>query len=415
MRRQISHIFPAKKVIIQQRGEVSHFKMGRFVQWLLFIAVVISVAWTVFASNAFFAQKAHIHAQQAQIQQEQALLEKSQAEFEEKLAELNNKLTALKKEQGLMQNMVDTLPMLAPEDDASAPQAQNTSTENTSAADDTAVATSITIESIDANKNDTQSIEVEQSPATEPTTEQKPESEPENTPPPLLSFETVKDALEAYDATLSQQFAEMDAKLAARQAHIESALSNAGIQAEQLKAAFNARTQAQGGPFNGVPLEGLEPHLMALTDKVAEVALLEQIITTVPSKMPADSYYVSSGYGIRKDPITGKRAFHKGVDLAGWPKTNVRAAAPGVITRAGINGGFGRFIEIEHQNGFRTRYGHLHKLLVKKGDMVSADSVIGLMGSTGRSTATHLHYEVIYNGKNVNPLKINKALTDVFE
>ncbi|WP_462171063.1 M23 family metallopeptidase [Pseudoalteromonas xiamenensis] len=111
--------------------------------------------------------------------------------------------------------------------------------------------------------------------------------------------------------------------------------------------------------------------------------------------------------------MTGQRAFHKGVDLAGWHKTRIFAPADGTVVRAGRNGGYGNFIELQHANGVKTRFGHLHTIKVEKGQQVTKQDVIALMGSTGRSTSTHLHYEVLHNDKHINPIKLTKALSSV--
>ncbi|MFT6209239.1 MAG: murein DD-endopeptidase MepM/ murein hydrolase activator NlpD, partial [Colwellia sp.] len=133
----------------------------------------------------------------------------------------------------------------------------------------------------------------------------------------------------------------------------------------------------------------------------------------IPVIFPAKDYYISSLFGIRKDPMLKHPAMHKGIDMAGWLKTEIFASADGTVRRAGINGSYGRFIEIDHHNGFMTRFGHLHKIKVKKGQEISKDDVIGLMGSSGRSTSTHLHYEVLFNNKQINPLSLIKALKNV--
>ena len=101
--------------------------------------------------------------------------------------------------------------------------------------------------------------------------------------------------------------------------------------------------------------------------------------------------------------------------MAGWRNTEIFVPAKGVVKRAGNNGGFGKFIEIQHDNGFVTRYGHLAKIMVKRGEHVQKDQVIGLMGSTGRSTSTHLHYEILHNKKHINPLKLTKAFENVLQ
>ena len=140
---------------------------------------------------------------------------------------------------------------------------------------------------------------------------------------------------------------------------------------------------------------------------------LETALQSVPVKLPAKDYYISSLYGYRKDPMSKRRSMHKGIDMAGWKGTKIFTPANGMVRRAGHNGSYGLFIEIDHQNGFLTRYGHLSKIKVHKGQTLTKDDLIGLMGSTGRSSGTHLHYEILFENKQINPLKLIKALKDV--
>ena len=132
----------------------------------------------------------------------------------------------------------------------------------------------------------------------------------------------------------------------------------------------------------------------------------EQLAAT-PCIWPVDApdAWISSGFGYREDPISGKRAFHDGADIVAPVKSPVVATADGVVTEARWDGGLGWVVTIDHGHGYRTRYGHNHKLLAKKGDPVRRGDVIALEGSTGRTTGPHVHYEIIYNGKNVNPYR----------
>jgi hypothetical protein len=128
-----------------------------------------------------------------------------------------------------------------------------------------------------------------------------------------------------------------------------------------------------------------------------------------PSIMPTRGYF-SSGFGYRNDPFTGQRHFHAGLDIAGRTGTPVYATADGKVVTIRVNGGLGKMITVDHGYGFKTRYGHLNRYRVKVGQKVKRGDLIGDMGSTGYSTGPHLHYEVIKNGKHVNPYKyiINK-------
>ena len=122
----------------------------------------------------------------------------------------------------------------------------------------------------------------------------------------------------------------------------------------------------------------------------------------------------TSGYGNRKDPFTGKKQMHAGIDLAAYSGSKIHATADGTVTKAWPSGAYGKLIEIRHAMGYRTRYAHLKKIRVKSGQRVSRGDVIGDMGNTGRSTGTHLHYEIRINGKTINPMKYIKAARNVF-
>ena len=129
----------------------------------------------------------------------------------------------------------------------------------------------------------------------------------------------------------------------------------------------------------------------------------KNILDHTPSIRPTRGW-ISRGFGIKRNPFTGESQPHRGLDLANHRGTPVIASADGRVTMAGRNGGMGKMVVINHGNGFFTRYGHLDKIKVSRRDKVRRGDVIGLMGSTGYSTGPHLHYEVIKNGKSVNPL-----------
>jgi murein DD-endopeptidase MepM/ murein hydrolase activator NlpD len=121
------------------------------------------------------------------------------------------------------------------------------------------------------------------------------------------------------------------------------------------------------------------------------------------SGRPVSWGWVSSPYGKRTDPFTGKPAVHKGVDIAGRAGSDILAVASGVVTWTGERGGYGNMVEITHSDGYVTRYGHNRENLVRAGDLVKKGETIALMGSTGRSTGAHVHYEVYKHGRPVDP------------
>jgi len=127
--------------------------------------------------------------------------------------------------------------------------------------------------------------------------------------------------------------------------------------------------------------------------------------TIRPAGLPVQKGWLSSHFGYRADPFSGKRTFHHGVDIAGKNGSNLGAVTSGIVTIADNKNGYGYLIEIEHGEGYVTRYGHNKEILIKTGDLVKQSDVIAKMGSTGRSTGPHVHFEVLKNGKKINPRK----------
>lgn len=128
-----------------------------------------------------------------------------------------------------------------------------------------------------------------------------------------------------------------------------------------------------------------------------------------PQGRPAAKGWISSHFGKRTDPFTGKQEFHRGVDFAGKYYSDVLAVAGGVVTEARSRSGFGNLVEIDHGNGYVTRYGHNEEMLVEVGDAVKKGQAVAKMGSTGRSTGPHVHFEVLKNGNHVDPMKFIQA------
>jgi len=175
---------------------------------------------------------------------------------------------------------------------------------------------------------------------------------------------------------------------------------------------------AQGGPLEtegiamSVPdfLKSLEELSAQLEDRGKQMAVLETMMMSrnlqaevMPAGRPVNRGWLSSYYGLRTDPFSGRRVHHSGVDFAGRLGSDVVSVAAGVVTFASRRSGYGNLVEINHGNGYVTRYGHNRKILVKVGETVKKGQVIAEMGTTGRSTGPHVHFEVLLNGRAVNP------------
>lgn len=174
-------------------------------------------------------------------------------------------------------------------------------------------------------------------------------------------------------------------------------------------------------PSGGPETEGVSAQIPDLTNMLdnlerrvdlrdAQLAALENVILARklndeihPDGRPVQVGFISSYFGERQDPFTGHEAFHKGIDFAGSRGEDVVAVAAGVVTWAGERSGYGSLVEVSHGNGYITRYGHNQRTLVAVGQTVTRGQPVALMGSTGRSTGPHVHFEVLRNGRQVNP------------
>jgi len=152
--------------------------------------------------------------------------------------------------------------------------------------------------------------------------------------------------------------------------------------------------------------------ILELEDREQQLGVLENILMSshmqeevLPEGRPIKRGWISSYYGMRTNPFTGKLQFHKGMDFAAKSGSDVLAVAGGVVTWSSKRYGYGNLVEINHGNGYMTRYGHNDKNLVEVGDTVNKGQLISLMGSTGRSTGPHVHFEVLKNGRQINPQK----------
>jgi murein DD-endopeptidase MepM/ murein hydrolase activator NlpD len=165
-----------------------------------------------------------------------------------------------------------------------------------------------------------------------------------------------------------------------------------------------------GGPLVAVgnPL-GFETRVRELDEALDLLERMKKEARRLPIANPAPGRAISSTFGVRKDPLLGTPAHHSGMDFRAPVGTPARASAAGTVVKAGWNGGYGRMIEIEHSSGFTTRYAHLSKIGVKEGQVVGGGEVIGKVGSSGRSTGPHLHYEIRRNGEAIDPLRFLRA------
>ena len=185
---------------------------------------------------------------------------------------------------------------------------------------------------------------------------------------------------------------------------------------------LNLKSGHVGGPFVRVkPMSepDLQAAIMELTDAVnlrddylstLEAKILQKSVLKdmLPNSSPVEAAFNSSSYGWRTDPFNGNKAFHEGLDFTANTGTPIKAAADGIVTTAEQTPDYGKIVKIEHGSGLETRYAHASKLLVKLGDRVVKGQIVAQVGSTGRSTGPHLHYEIRLNGNSLDPRKYLK-------
>ncbi len=211
---------------------------------------------------------------------------------------------------------------------------------------------------------------------------------------------------------------------------IEKILFKTGLKIGNSELALNTKNNngqeeggsvAQGGPY--VPLENYSAAEIALknlsdfklldsakfSDKIKRLMSLERLVKFLPLSKPINKDYISSSFGPRVDPITKKMAMHQGIDFVGSKSQEIFSPSTGKVIRAGKYYDYGNVVEIDHGYGITSRYGHLSKVLVDVGQIVNNGDIIGLQGSTGRSTGEHLHYEIRHKGHALNPYKFIKA------
>ncbi len=222
--------------------------------------------------------------------------------------------------------------------------------------------------------------------------------------------EVDRDAARAQDAALAEISGSTRAQIEA----IARVLRTAGLQPERV---LGIRSRNAGGPFVGPAADRAtsDPSLMlaSLGSDLERLRDMRASIRRLPLRAPLDEFNVMSPFGMRRDPFNGQLAMHSGIDLSAPPRTPVLATAAGKVVTAGWSGEYGNLVEIQHDFGLSTRYGHLTRIDVRVGQRIERRQSVGLLGSTGRSTGPHVHYEVLVDGRAVDPIRFLEAARNV--
>jgi len=223
---------------------------------------------------------------------------------------------------------------------------------------------------------------------------------------------SIEGSLDRVEARQSAFLLAMEDRYDAKAKRMRSVLADLGIDAGKLPA--SAARDAVGGPF--IPVRG-KPDAAPFERQLSRIAMarthferLNRALLNVPVRRPMDSdFETSSGFGVRLDPFLRAPAMHSGLDFRAPTGERVRATGAGTVTIASWHGGYGRMVEIDHGNGLTTRYAHLSEVLVRDGQRVQPGQFVGRVGSTGRSTGPHLHYETRLDGEALDPRKFLRA------
>ncbi len=228
---------------------------------------------------------------------------------------------------------------------------------------------------------------------------------------PILPGEPIKTsaAAEAIVAPYKKLEGQQTALATQARALLEQRYAQATTSLRKMGVAPEMVQGGMGGPYepvdaNAVKSSQPDPTFRALFQSWKRLDQLQQGVIAIPSQKPVDVMEFTSGFGVRSDPFRGSAAMHAGVDIPGPYGSTIYATADGVVLRSERAGGYGNLVEIDHGRGIQTRYGHLSASLVIPGQRVKRGEPIARMGSTGRSTGTHLHYEVRLDGHAVNPM-----------
>jgi len=401
--------FPDRQVYMRTQGEVRFIPLSSAFQIFLSALFIVFVAWVIYSSTRVLLRDTIIEAKDGQINE----LNSQNAEQEQSIERLQGTLMDQALELEERSDYLLGLVEADPSGELSSGLVENPPAENKDTDADQDKTSALVLPASGADHRGLMQVFFSQASAA-------PGPLPEN------DFEHLLEARLSRIATRQDRAAATLARFAERKlAEFDDILAPYKIKAEDLAraATLDLSGPAQGGPYMPEPASGeqLTASIMDqktapypdLNDQWAELIKVYSGMQSVPLLYPVVDFYQSSRFGRRTDPITEKSAWHSGVDLAGWPGTEIFAPTSGVVTKAGQWGNYGNMVEVDHGNGFKTRYAHLRKIKVKRGQRVVMGEVLGEMGCSGRCVSTHLHYEVFFNNNLRNPQPFMEPQDDV--
>ena len=425
-KRFVDHAFPERQIHLRTRGRIRFFKIPQWVQVSTAVFAVLFTGWVGYSTFSYIQHDEIVGAKNTQIADARKAYDDLLSDvtaYQRRFAELTREL---EDNHNLMLSLVERNATLQRNLSTVEKRLENTESER----ENVAGAREVLRDKLSRLEGDMRSLST------------KNFSLRDN----LMSVETdlqsvVRERDDAHrrNAGLQSQVAQLEDRLNNLQVaqdvavekmtertmayigSLEKLVEIAGIEVDSLLASSDGIVGkvAQGGPFIPIKPEEAGGQLMKkltrLDDHLGQWETLQAVMARLPLAAPLNTYYVTSSFGKRRDPMNKRWSAHYGVDFGGPMRSTVYAPASGVVTKAGTKGRYGRFIEINHGSGIVTRYGHLHKILVKRGDKIEFRQKIAQLGNSGRSTGPHLHYEIVFNGKPKDPMRFIKAGRHVFQ
>ncbi|PHS27759.1 MAG: peptidase M23 [Robiginitomaculum sp.] len=395
-REVLEHIFPERQIYHRSNGEVRYLSLSTRIQIIASGAAIIAVLWFGYATASVFLSGHLLSSQSRQAfasrMHFQRLVAEARAKEASTQALLDNRTTAFTTAANDIERRLDTLKLLLDQTDNSA------------------------LDTLLPGPNGVSKLVMNAA-----SEDQTPRQSRTLTEVKQVDLKSIKDPIERlawlHDKE-SRILRTAEERAEARIEGMQAVLSMTGLSLDDIISQDNSKI---GGPLialNESQLFGealsldknFTRRVARLTGRVAKAEQLEDMLRDVPLREPLlVEHRKTSGFGTRIDPITHRAAHHSGQDFGAFRLAPITATADGTVTYAGWRTGYGRLVEIDHGFGFKTRYAHMAKIKVKRGQKVTFGQQVGSMGTSGRSTGVHLHYEVWFKGKPYDPQKFLKA------
>ncbi len=430
--------FKPRDLLIREQDKIAFCSLSAGKQWGIFLIFCVVAVWGVFTSFYFFRYSAVSAAKDTELNKVQTEYDNLQGEmlaFADHLKQVVSQIDDNRREIETLQQEITA----ASADTVKVHKADETASLETKAEDDRALRLA---EQADRLKNETVLVRERLAGLAEHGAAEIPSKD-------NVSFHQVllqRDIAAAESRALQEKVRKLEKQISGMQetqilvfrkmaslaggnidmiendlSGIRTSLARTGLGMETLlnRIRRNKETVGLGGPFIPAPMSKPRHHLnislVSLNQRLDRWYDLTTLQNVLPIGKPIERIRVTSPFGSRGDPFQGAPAHHEAVDLGGMMGEPIHTTAPGKVVRAGRWGWYGNMVEIDHGLGFRTRYAHMDKIFVTKGDTVRAGDRIGTVGNTGRSTGPHLHYEIRVRGHAVDPMNFIKAKKNVFK